>query len=79
MAKKVNTGSMILSMIPVYRQMMSTTIHTAVHLPEMFGFMPGMRQGQILLPSKGGMGRRFITARIALMKKMLVQINSINQ
>jgi len=77
--RKARTGPSILSITPVKRKTSKTTTQTFVHLPETAGFIPGMIQGQILLPSKGGIGSRLITASIALIKKMLVKINPMLQ
>jgi len=73
------TGPRILSITPEKRNTSKTTIQTFVHVADTTGFIPGIMQGQILLPSKGGIGSRLITANIALIKKTLVNISAIIQ
>ena len=77
--RKPRTGRSILSITPVKRQTNKTTIQTLVHFADTVGFIPGMIQGHILLPSRGGTGKRLITASIALIQKILMQINTIVQ
>jgi len=77
--RKPSTGLRILSIAPENKHTSKTTIQIFVHLPDTVGLIPGMIQGQILLPSKGGTGRRLITASIALIKKILIQTNLIVQ
>ena len=66
--KNPSTGPIILPIPPVKIITTKTPIHTMFHLPDIVGFIPGIRQGHILLPSSGGMGKRLMQAKIALIK-----------
>jgi hypothetical protein len=77
--RRPNTGPRILPIAPEIKNTTKTIIQTLVHSADTTGFIPGIIHGQILLPSRGGMGNRLITASIALIKNMLTQINSMVQ
>ena len=67
------TGRMTFEIAPEKKQTSRTAIQILDHFGETVGLAPGIMQGQILLPSRGGTGSRFTTASMALTTKILIK------
>jgi len=63
---KPSTGARILFIAPVQKAISKTASQSVVQLLEPVIFILGIIQGHILLPSRGGIGKRLTTARITL-------------